>query len=191
MPLMPEARLTITKPGANHRRSSSCEVWQTDVTSFGRQKYVHVSVDTFSGAVYASAHTEEKSSNASKHLIQAFSFLGIPKVLKTDNGPTYTSKEFRGFLQQWGIEHKKGIPYSLNPPEHQKGSQPTTTGSKGRATFNSAVKDPIYYQFFQLHLQKPQPTNCASLPRKLPDAPESQTTCISQGSRDMGDQGSV
>ncbi|RMC05587.1 hypothetical protein DUI87_17672 [Hirundo rustica rustica] len=75
-------------------------------------KYVHVSVDTLSGAVYASAHTGEKSSDAMKHLIQAFSFLGIPKSIKTDNGPTYTSKEFRSFLQQWGAEHKTGIPYS-------------------------------------------------------------------------------
>ncbi|RMB93260.1 hypothetical protein DUI87_30382 [Hirundo rustica rustica] len=78
-----------------------------------RHRDVHVSVDTFSGAVYASAHTGEKSSDAMKHLIWAFSFLGIPKSIKTDNGPTYTSREFRSFLQQWGIEHKTGIPYSL------------------------------------------------------------------------------
>ncbi|RMC17983.1 hypothetical protein DUI87_04857 [Hirundo rustica rustica] len=100
---------------ANSRELNSCEVWQTDVThimSFGRQRYVHVSVDTFSGAVYASAHSGEKSSDAMKHLIQAFFFLGIPKSIKTDKGPTYTSKEFRSFLQQWGVEHKTGIPYS-------------------------------------------------------------------------------
>ncbi|NXL69776.1 POK6 protein, partial [Leptocoma aspasia] len=49
---------------------------------------------------------------AIKHLLQAFSFMGIPKELKTDNGPTYTSKEFRISLQQWEVGHKKGIPYS-------------------------------------------------------------------------------
>ncbi|RMC12140.1 hypothetical protein DUI87_11275 [Hirundo rustica rustica] len=43
----------------------------------------------------------------------AFSFLDIPKSIKTDNGPMYTSKEFRSFLQQWGVEHKTGISYSL------------------------------------------------------------------------------
>ncbi|RMC19507.1 hypothetical protein DUI87_04119 [Hirundo rustica rustica] len=107
--------LPALSAGANPRGLKSCEVWQTDVThimSFGRQRYVPVSVDTFSGAVYASAHRGEKSSNAVKHLIQAFSFLGIPKSIKTDNGPKYTSKEFRSFLQQWGVEHKTGIPYS-------------------------------------------------------------------------------
>ncbi|RMC06321.1 hypothetical protein DUI87_15752 [Hirundo rustica rustica] len=47
-----------------------------------------------------------------KHLIQAFSFMGIPKELKTDNGPAYRSKEFCSFLQQWGVGHKTGIPHS-------------------------------------------------------------------------------
>uniref|UniRef100_A0A8C3QVR5 Uncharacterized protein n=1 Tax=Cyanoderma ruficeps TaxID=181631 RepID=A0A8C3QVR5_9PASS len=107
--------LPPTHTGVNPRGLSSCEVWQTDVTHFapfGKQKYVHVSVDTFSGAVFASAHTGEKTGDAIKHLIQAFSFLGIPKSLKTDNGPSYKSREFRNFLQQWGVEHKTGIPHS-------------------------------------------------------------------------------
>ncbi|RMC04967.1 hypothetical protein DUI87_18147 [Hirundo rustica rustica] len=114
-PLCQQHALPALSAGVNPRGLNSCEVWQTDVThimSSGRQRYVHVSVDTFSGAVYDSAHTGEKSSDAMKHLIQAFSFLGIPKSIKTDNGPTYTSKEFRSFLQQWGVEHKTGIPYS-------------------------------------------------------------------------------
>uniref|UniRef100_A0A8D2QPW3 RNA-directed DNA polymerase n=1 Tax=Zosterops lateralis melanops TaxID=1220523 RepID=A0A8D2QPW3_ZOSLA len=101
--------------GVNPRGLSSNEVWQMDVThvsQFGRLKYVHVSVDTFSGAVYASAHTGEKAGDVIKHLLQAFSFLGIPKVIKTDNGPSYVSREFHNFLQQWGVEHKTGIPYS-------------------------------------------------------------------------------
>ncbi|NWR25763.1 PO113 protein, partial [Emberiza fucata] len=101
--------------GANPRGLASCEVWQMDVThipSFGRLCYVHVSVDTFSGAVFASAHTGEKAADVQKHLLQAFAVLGIPKALKTDNGPAYTSRELHSFLQQWGIEHKTGIPYS-------------------------------------------------------------------------------
>ncbi|NWZ74466.1 POK19 protein, partial [Acrocephalus arundinaceus] len=115
-PTCQQHALPTLSTGANPRGLSSCEVWQMDVThvlQFGRLKYVHVSVDTFSGAVFASAHTGEKSRDAIKHLIQAFSFLGIPKVLKTDNRPAYKSGEFRSFLQQWGVEHKTGIPHSL------------------------------------------------------------------------------
>ncbi|XP_064285402.1 uncharacterized protein LOC135305595 [Passer domesticus] len=101
--------------GANPRGLRSCEVWQSDVThiaEFGKMKFVHVSVDTFSGAVFASAHTGEKAKDIIKHLLLAFSSLGIPKELKTDNGPGYKSKELETFLQQWGIVHKTGIPYS-------------------------------------------------------------------------------
>ncbi|RMC13995.1 hypothetical protein DUI87_09079 [Hirundo rustica rustica] len=107
--------LPTLSAGVNPRGLKSCEVWQTDVThfpEFGRSKFVHVSVDTFSGTVFASAHTGEKSLDAIKHLIQAFSFMGIPRELKTDNGPAYRSREFCSFLQQWGVEHKTGIPHS-------------------------------------------------------------------------------
>uniref|UniRef100_A0A674H708 Uncharacterized protein n=1 Tax=Taeniopygia guttata TaxID=59729 RepID=A0A674H708_TAEGU len=98
---------------ANPRGLRSCELWHMDVThihSFGRFKHVHVSVDTFSGAVFASAHAGERVADAEKCLIQAFSTLGIPKGIKTDNAPAYTSKDLGSFLQQWGIEHKTGIP---------------------------------------------------------------------------------
>ncbi|RMC22342.1 hypothetical protein DUI87_00654 [Hirundo rustica rustica] len=54
----------------------------------------------------------EKAGDVIKHLIHAFSFLGIPKELKTDNGPVYKSRELCSFLQQWGVEHKTGIPHS-------------------------------------------------------------------------------
>ncbi|RMC18186.1 hypothetical protein DUI87_05067 [Hirundo rustica rustica] len=54
----------------------------------------------------------EKAGDVIKHLIHAFSFLGILKELKTDNGPAYKSRELCNFLQQWGVEHKTGIPHS-------------------------------------------------------------------------------
>ena len=57
--------------GVNPRGLNSCQLWQTDVThfpSFGKSKYVHVSVDTFSGAIFASAHAGEKAT----HVYQAF-----------------------------------------------------------------------------------------------------------------------
>ncbi|NWU34858.1 PO113 protein, partial [Hylia prasina] len=101
--------------GVNPRGLHSNEVWQTDVThiaEFGRMKYVHVSIDTFSGSVYASAHTGEASRDVIRHLVMAFSFMGVPKEIKTDNGPGYTSKQLHEFLQKWGVRHKTGILYS-------------------------------------------------------------------------------
>ncbi|NXO16522.1 POK19 protein, partial [Oriolus oriolus] len=107
--------ITGCEAGVNPRGLNSCEVWQTDIThvpEFGRLKYVHVSIDTFSGAVFASAHTGERSTDAKRHLMHAFAVLGIPRELKTDNGPAYVSRAFGNFLQKWGIRHQTGIPHS-------------------------------------------------------------------------------
>ncbi|RMC06440.1 hypothetical protein DUI87_15874 [Hirundo rustica rustica] len=80
------------------------EIWQTDinqVAEFGRLNYVHVPVDTFSSAMWASAHTGEKARDVIAHWRQAFAILGIPSALKADNGPAYVSQKVRQFLQFW------------------------------------------------------------------------------------------
>ena len=53
-----------------------------------------------------------------KHLLvisrflQAFSYMGLPKHVKTDNGPAYVSHGFAKFLSDWNISHSTGIPYN-------------------------------------------------------------------------------
>ncbi|RMB93004.1 hypothetical protein DUI87_30510 [Hirundo rustica rustica] len=81
--------------GVNPRGLKALELWQTDVTQvaeFGRLKYVHVTVDTFSSAMWASAHTGEKARDVIAHWRQAFAVLGIPSAVKTNNGPAYASQ---------------------------------------------------------------------------------------------------
>ncbi|RMC18101.1 hypothetical protein DUI87_04980 [Hirundo rustica rustica] len=83
--------------GVNPWGLKSCELWQTDVThfpEFGRQKYIYVSVDTFSGAVFASAHTGEKAGDVVKYLIHAFSFMGLnpPVVRHFNNKASFSIK---------------------------------------------------------------------------------------------------
>ncbi|NXH47707.1 PO113 protein, partial [Dicaeum eximium] len=105
---------TVTS-GANPRGLGSLELWQTDITHyapFGRLKYIHVSVDTFSHAIFASVHAGEKTKYLKKHLMQAFAALGIPKQIKSDNGPAFSSKAFKEFCQEWGIQHLTGIPHN-------------------------------------------------------------------------------
>ncbi|RMB89278.1 hypothetical protein DUI87_34328 [Hirundo rustica rustica] len=82
--------------GVNPRGLKTLELWQTDVTQvteFGRLKYVHVTADTFSSAMWASAHTGEKARDVIAHWRQAFAVLGIPSAVKTDNGPAYASQQ--------------------------------------------------------------------------------------------------
>ncbi|RMC21829.1 hypothetical protein DUI87_02699 [Hirundo rustica rustica] len=99
----------------NPRGLKALELWQTDVTQvaeFGRLKYVHVTVDTFSSAMWPSAHTGEKARDVIAHWRQAFAVLGIPSAVKTDNGPAYASQQVRQFLQSWGVSYNFGIPHS-------------------------------------------------------------------------------
>ncbi|NXY24219.1 POK6 protein, partial [Atrichornis clamosus] len=47
-----------------------------------------------------------------KHFLLAFATLGVPKEIKTDNGPAYTSHKLWDFFNQWGVKHSMGIPQS-------------------------------------------------------------------------------
>jgi transposase InsO family protein len=65
----------------------------------------------YSGVLFASAHTGEITKHALGHLLGGFETFGIPKSIKMDNGPTYTSKKFQEFCKLWDITHSSGIPY--------------------------------------------------------------------------------
>ncbi|RMC11110.1 hypothetical protein DUI87_12022 [Hirundo rustica rustica] len=89
--------------GFNPRGLKALELWQTDVTQvteFGRLKYVRVMVDTVSSVMWASAHTGEKARDVIAHWRQAFAALGIPTAVKTDSGPAYASQQALDSEQQ-------------------------------------------------------------------------------------------
>ena len=73
---------------------------------------MHVSIDTFSGFLCASAHTGEATKDVINHSLYAFSVMGQPKIIKTDNGPGYNSLKFKQFCAQLQIKHITGIPYN-------------------------------------------------------------------------------
>ncbi|KFV02763.1 hypothetical protein N340_03777, partial [Tauraco erythrolophus] len=101
--------------GVNPRGLAANEVRQMDIThvsSFGRLKYVHVTIDTYSKFIWATAQTGEKGIHVERHLYSCFAVMGTPKEIKTDNGPAYTSKRIEQFLRSRGVEHSTGNPNS-------------------------------------------------------------------------------
>ena len=82
----------------------------THYAKFGKLRYIHVCIDTCSGFLFASLHTGEASRNVIDHCLQAFNAMGLPKLIKTDNGPSYTGNNFISFCKEFGIRHKTGIP---------------------------------------------------------------------------------
>ncbi|KFW75465.1 hypothetical protein N305_08737, partial [Manacus vitellinus] len=106
-PLVPE--------GTNPRGLTLLEIWQSDVThipEFGKLKYVHVSIDTFSKMIVATAHSGEKSRDVKRHFLSAFARMGVPKQIKMDNGPSYVSADTKKFFEEWGVHHTTGVPHN-------------------------------------------------------------------------------
>lgn len=67
------------KMGVNPRGSKANVIWQMDVThvpSFGKLCYVHVTIDTYSHFMHASARTGEAVKDVIQHLIQSFQVNG-------------------------------------------------------------------------------------------------------------------
>ena len=84
----------------------------THVPSFGILKYVHVSIDTCSGVIFASPLSGEKASHVITHCLKVWSAWGIPKVLKTDIGPEYTTAKLLEFCHHMGVSLLTGLPYN-------------------------------------------------------------------------------
>lgn len=101
--------------GVNPRGLVPGELWQMDVThysAFGNLKYIHVTVDTFSGFVCASLQTGEATKDVIAHVLHCFTIIPVPIAIKTDNGPGYISSKFKDFCKKFGITHKTGIPFN-------------------------------------------------------------------------------
>ena len=84
----------------------------THTPAFGKLSFVHVTVDTFSHVITASARSGEAAKDVIQHLFQCFSQIGFPEQIKTDNAPAYTSAAFKRCCQQFSIVHSTGIPYN-------------------------------------------------------------------------------
>ena len=84
----------------------------TQYLPFGKLQYIHVSVDTCSGYIRASAHSGEAFVDVQNHLFSAFAAMGKPHKIKTDNGSAYTCKSCAEFCHRLRIEHTTGIAYN-------------------------------------------------------------------------------
>ena len=49
--------------------------------------------------------------HVTKSMEAMFRTHGLPDIVRSDNGPPFASKEFEGFLDYLGVDHKKGVPY--------------------------------------------------------------------------------
>ena len=89
--------------------------WHTlgsDLFYFQRIDFL-VIVDYFSKYLIVRKIPNSTSSAVIKELGMIFSEFGKPQIFRSDNGPCYSSQEFRIFMQNWLIEHRTSSPHYL------------------------------------------------------------------------------
>jgi hypothetical protein len=64
----------------------------THIPNIGKLKYIHVTIETYSGFVCSSPLTREAIKHVITHCLKCFVILAIPKIIKTDNGTGYVHK---------------------------------------------------------------------------------------------------
>lgn len=124
-----QIHLPVPCYGINPRGLLPNQLWQMDVThfpSFRNIPYVHVVLDACSGFLFATTQPGG-TTHVISHCLQAFSVMGFPQQLKTDNGPGYASKAFAQFCYQFKTTHTTGIPYN---PQGQKNHRTCRACSK-------------------------------------------------------------
>ena len=87
--------------------------WHTlgsDLFYFQRIDFL-VIVDYFSKYLIVRKIPSSTSSAVIKELGMIFSEFGNPLVFRSDNGPCYSSQEFKFFMQNWLVEHRTSSPH--------------------------------------------------------------------------------
>ena len=89
--------------------SQPWEVVHSDLFELDGHKYILL-VDQYSKMPFVRALGSERSSEAIKFCKDLFAVHGIPRRLYSDNGPQYSSFEFRNFALEWDFEHVTSSP---------------------------------------------------------------------------------
>ncbi|CAL8130302.1 unnamed protein product [Orchesella dallaii] len=81
----------------------------TDIFELKSSKYVIV-VDHYSNYFEYARLNRQSTAEVVKELKKIFASHGIPDKMISDNGPQYSSEEFRKFVEEWQIEHVTSSP---------------------------------------------------------------------------------
>ena len=81
-----------------------------DLFDFESKKYVLL-VDYYSKYIDVEEISQETTTAVVDALKRVFSGHGIPSILRSDNGPQFTSREFKQFCESYGIQHETSSPH--------------------------------------------------------------------------------
>ena len=76
-----------------------------------RNKYLIVAVDVLTKFVYAKAYPNQRSKEVIDFCNNLTTFIGIPTIIQTDNGPAFISTEVAEYMKENGIKHQRSSAY--------------------------------------------------------------------------------
>lgn len=79
---------------------------------FGKLKYVHQTIDTYSGFQWATALSSERAVSVITHFLEVMAIMGIPAQTKTDNDPAFVTVKMKQFFAHYNIKHITGMPHN-------------------------------------------------------------------------------
>jgi len=82
----------------------------TDLFSWNGDEYLLV-VDSYSHFIEIAKLNNTSSKTVILHTKSIFARHGIPKTVKSDNGPQYSAEEYKRFSKEWGFSHVTTSPY--------------------------------------------------------------------------------
>lgn len=111
--------LPVPTLGVNPRDFLLNNLTQIDVThveEFGKLR-LRVAVNTYSGILIAIIQTADATEHMITHCFKCFSYMGIPKEIKMDNGLRYISKYFSNFVSNGILSIKQAFIIILKDKE--------------------------------------------------------------------------
>lgn len=81
----------------------------SDLFTFNSESYLLI-VDSYSGYIDFEKLNDTHSIQIINQLQKWFSVHGTPEILETDNGPQYSSYEFKKFAEEWNFRHQTSSP---------------------------------------------------------------------------------
>lgn len=90
--------------------SHGFDIGAADLFHFNNQDYI-VFIDSYTGYLNFKKLKETTSNQVILFLKEIFSTFGTPLILETDNGPQFTSSEFKKFSTAWKFNHRTSSPY--------------------------------------------------------------------------------
>ena len=95
-----------------------------------------VIVDFYSDFIEVKMWEENTSSAVIEFLKEQFSRHSFPNILVTDNGPQFTSQEFKQFTHSWEFVH-----VSSSPHHHKSNDKVEAAVKVAKSLFKKALKD--------------------------------------------------